>query len=107
MGWSLSLPRRGRVVGEADRVGNISLKLSIDCLQNAVQISVYIIIPKAKHSEPLFGEIRVSHGIASCVCIGIVLAAIDFDDELRSQPDEVQDATGARRLTPKVITSQS
>ena len=72
----LSLPRRGRVVAEGDRVGVFRLQRCVDRFQRAGQVLIDVVVPKARHAKPIADEKSVAHSIARGVIIEIVLAAI-------------------------------
>jgi len=90
------------VVAEGDRVGVLALQRRVYRLQDTGQIPIHVGIPKSQHAEPIADEMPVAHSISCGVIIEIVLAAIDFDDQLLLQANEIDDETIVRRLATKM-----
>ena len=95
-------PPKGRVVAEGDRVGVLFLQRCVYRLQNTDQIPIHVAVPKSQHAKSIADEMPVAGPIPRGVVIEIVLAAIDFDDQLLLQANEVDDETAARRLAAEM-----
>jgi hypothetical protein len=52
----------------------------IDHFQNAVQVSVDVVIPEAKNFEALMDKMFVSLPVTICMCIEIVLTSVNLDN---------------------------
>ena len=72
------------------------------CLQNTDQIPIHIIVPKSQHAKSIADEMTIAHSISYDVGIEIMLAAIDFDDQLLPQANEIDDEAVARRLAAEM-----
>ncbi len=70
-------------------------------LDHAVGVAQHVVVPKAQNPITLRFEPHGSFGIMSD-SIG-VLAAVHFDDESRSETDEVGNVGTERRLPPKAV----
>ena len=74
----------------------------VDQRQHAFEISIDLVIPETKDSVPLFCKMAVAFCITFCMCIKVVLATVDFDDEAMLEADKVNDETIAGRLAAKM-----
>jgi hypothetical protein len=90
------------VVAEGDRVGLLRLQRRVDRFQNAGQVLIDLVVPKSQYAKTIPHEMPVTHSIARGVMIEIVLAAVDFHDELLLQANEVDDEAVARRLAAEM-----
>ena len=95
------------MVAEGDRVGFFALQRRVYRLQDTDQIPIHVVVPKSQYAKSVAHEMPVAHLIARCVIIEIVLAAIDFDDQLLLQANEVDDEAVARRLAAEMKTALS
>jgi hypothetical protein len=77
----------------------------VDHRENAFQIPIDFIVPESKNIEALAREVTIPSGVALRVSIEVVLAAINFNDQLVFQANEIHDEIVAWSLTPKVITA--
>jgi hypothetical protein len=107
MRCALSLPRTGRVAAGGGRVGWLSIKLSIDDLQDARQISIDIAIPKTENTKPGAGEFEVAFSVFHGMTFRIVLPAIDFDNKTSFQTYKINDVAFPGRLATKMKAARS
>ena len=90
------------MVAEGDRVGVLRLQRGIDRFQHADQVLIDVAIPKSQHAKPVADEMPIAQSISRGVIIEIVLAAVDFDNQLLLQANEVDDEAVARRLAAEM-----
>ena len=91
-----SLPRRGRVAAEGGRVGASFSQNSIDCLQNACEISIDIVVPEPKDTKSIACENFVPADVACAMGSQVMLAAVKLDDESMPHAHEVKDVAAMR-----------
>ena len=70
-------------------------------LQHSVKIGQYLVVPEAKNVISAF--LKVSGPISARAQALAVLTAIDFDDELSIETDEVDDVAADRTLAAKAM----
>ena len=90
------------MAAEGGGVGDSLHQRGVNGFQDAAQILVHIAIPKSKHEEAAFRQLLIAHSISHVVGIDIVLTAVDFNNKPVFQTNEINDRTGAWRLTTKV-----
>src|SRR5215207_1476537 len=74
-----------------------------DGLDDAVEIAVDIGVPEPDRAETPVGQAPLPLAIGCGLTGERMLPAVDVDDELPTQADEVHDGTASRRLPAKVV----
>ena len=83
-------------------MGVISMQFSGDRRLNALRILQHLVVPEPQYAVPLtFEEARAARLFRRR---GIVLAAIDFDDQLCLMADKVSNKAAKRCLAAKSVT---
>jgi hypothetical protein len=95
------------VAAAGGRVGNAAAQSSVDRFQDALQVSIYITVPKTQNPKSIRKKFRVTPHIALPVFLKIVLATIDLNDEPMLHADEIDDDLLARRLPSEMIPAFS
>jgi hypothetical protein len=91
------------VVAEGDRVGALlRLKRCVYCFQHTREILVHVGIPEPQHTNSVAHEMPVAAAISRGVVVMIVLPAVDLDDQLLPQANEIDDVSVARRLAAEM-----
>jgi hypothetical protein len=75
-----------------------------DRLDDAVEIPVHVVIPKAKRQEAERGEMRVSSRVMREAGVEAMLAAVDLHNQPMFEADQIQDVAFQWRLSPEVKT---
>ena len=78
------------------------MQRSVYRLQDTDQISVHVAVPKSQDAKSIAHEVPIAQSISRCMIIEIVLAAIDFDDRLLLQANEVDNEAVAWRLASEM-----
>ena len=94
------------MAAEGGRVGWLS-QYSVYRFQHTGEITVDVAVPEPQSAKARPRELAVAGLIASLMRIEIVLTAVDLDDELMLQTNEVDNESLARRLSAKVIAARS
>jgi hypothetical protein len=94
------------VAAAGGRVGCTSQRL-IDRFQYAREIAIDVAVPKSQNAKAGLLERVVAGRITQLVRIDVVLAAVDFDNQLVFHADEVHDKAFTRRLSAKVKAALS
>ena len=89
----------------ADQVGGFRMKLPIDRLQHTDQVRVDLIIPEPQHLEAALCKNRIASPVAIRVSVEIVLTAIQLDDEVLTQADEIDNVMLAWSLPSEMIAA--
>jgi hypothetical protein len=74
-----------------------------DHVTDTFQVLEDVIIPEPHHREPLAAQERLATGVGSRF---VVLAAIDFDQQMPLQAGEVDDVRAERMLAPEPATGE-
>ena len=85
-----------------DRAGVLASRRRVDRFQHAGQVLIDVVVPKSQHAKPVVDKMPVAHSIFGGVIIEIVLAAVDFDDQLLLEANEIDDEVVARRLAAEM-----
>ena len=70
-----------------------------NCLPDTLDISEYLVIPKAKNPVPMINEPTVANSVATPYC---VLAAIDLNDESPLTTNKIHNVWSNRLLPNKL-----
>jgi hypothetical protein len=65
----------------------------VNCCQHAVQISVYLVVPEAKHAKSIFFQSMVTPEILCSMLIEIMLASVDFHHQAVPHAYEVDNVS--------------
>ena len=76
------------------RVG--SLQRPVDPSEHARKIPINLVAPESQHPKSFLLEVMVTRAISQRVLIEIVLAAIDFNNQMMLKTDKVHDEVIAR-----------
>jgi hypothetical protein len=70
-----------------------------NCLDNAIQVIKYLIIPESQHTKPCLLQKPRAYSVG--IDIFRVLAAVQLDNEPSFQTDEIHDVVPERVLAPE------
>jgi hypothetical protein len=93
---SIPLPLAGRGQGWGCR------KRGVDDADNAFDVLQNIIVPEAENLKLITGQTEVTLPVNRCVCIFIVLTAVDFDHKTGSVTGKIDDHSVNWNLTAKM-----
>jgi hypothetical protein len=74
----------------------------VDQRKYAFHILINFIVPKAQYPKSATHKMLVTLGVASCVRIEIMLAAVYFDNESLFEADKIEDVSISRGLPAKM-----
>jgi hypothetical protein len=94
------------VAAAGGRVGCASQRL-IDRFQYSRKIAIDVAIPKSQNAKAGLLERVVAARVTQLVRTEVVLAAVDFDNQLMLHTDEVHDKAFTRRLSAKVKAART
>src|SRR5262249_13125331 len=72
--------------------------------QDALKISIDLVVPEPQCPEPITGKVSVADEITPRMRVEVMLATVDFDNEPVLETHEVDDMTIARSLAAKMET---
>jgi len=91
------------VAAEGGRVGVSLTQRSVNALKDSCQISVDVAIPETKNEETAIDQLAIAATIAFLMRFVIVLPTVNFNDQSMFEAGEINDVTGARRLTTEMV----
>jgi hypothetical protein len=92
----------GRVAAEGGRVGVACHQRSVNRLQDAIQILINVIIPKAKDAKAGARKFAVAFRVLARVNLKIMLTTIDLNNKPVFQTNEVNNVAFTRRLSTEM-----
>jgi hypothetical protein len=89
-------------VAERSEAGWGIVKRVIDQRQHTLEISINFVVPKAQNPEALTDKMIVAFRVSAGMCIEVVLAAVNLDDDAVLKTYEIDDEIVAWRLAAKM-----
>jgi hypothetical protein len=73
-----------------------------DGRQHTLEIAIDVMVPETQRPEPLAGKMIVARQISLGMRVEVMLTAVDLDDQVVFETDEIHDVAITRRLAAEV-----
>jgi hypothetical protein len=83
-------------------VGVIRFKRDSNFVHNAFRIFEHVVVPEAKHFEPLAPQVRIPSPVNPTAPVQVVLSAINLNDKARGEAGKIDNQMIDWNLSPKM-----